>query len=134
MSNRKAIKRGFTLIEILIVVVILGILAAIVIPQFTNASDEAQESQARTQLQSMRSQVQLYRVKNDVLPGGMADADAVWAALMSSTDADGDAQTPYIATEPELGGQFEFDIANNRLIVIGDHDGDSNTAVQDMGW
>ena len=133
MSNRKSIKRGFTLIEILIVVVILGILAAIVIPQFTNASDEAQESQARTQLQSMRSQVQLYRVKNDVLPGGMADADAVWTALMSTTDADGDAQTPYIASEPSLGGQYRFAIsATNRLIVEGDPEGDGTFV--DMEW
>ncbi|MCC7406490.1 MAG: prepilin-type N-terminal cleavage/methylation domain-containing protein, partial [Phycisphaeraceae bacterium] len=37
-------KSGFTLIEILIVVVILGILAAIVIPQFTNASETAKGS------------------------------------------------------------------------------------------
>ena len=132
MSNRKPARRGFTLIEILIVVVILGILAAIVIPQFTNASDEAQESQARTQLQSMRSQVQLYRVKNDVLPGGMATPDAVWDALTSATDASGAAQTPYIAADPELGGQYRFAIANNRLIVEGDPDGDGSFA--DMGW
>ncbi|MCA9285091.1 MAG: prepilin-type N-terminal cleavage/methylation domain-containing protein [Phycisphaerales bacterium] len=57
-------KRGFTLIEILIVVVILGILAAIVIPQFTDASQEASESAVKSQLQTMRSQVELFRVKN----------------------------------------------------------------------
>ncbi len=40
--TRRAATTGFTLIEILIVVVILGVLAAIVIPQFTDASEDAQ--------------------------------------------------------------------------------------------
>ena len=40
---RKQSRKGFTLVEILIVVIILGILAAIVIPQFTNASGRPQE-------------------------------------------------------------------------------------------
>lgn len=57
-------RRGFTLIEILIVVVILGILAAIVIPQFTNASSDAQDASLRSQLQTVRSQLELFRVKN----------------------------------------------------------------------
>ena len=63
-------KSGFTLVEILIVVVILGILAAIVIPQFTEASTEAKTSSLVTDLQSMRSQIELYKVQhNDNLPG-----------------------------------------------------------------
>src|SRR5829696_4939292 len=65
-TNRK----GFTLIEILIVVIILGILAAIVIPQFTNASKEAKQSSLVTQVQSMRSQIALFKLQhNDFLPG-----------------------------------------------------------------
>jgi general secretion pathway protein G len=63
-------KSGFTLVEILIVVVILGILAAIVIPQFTEASTEAKTSRLCTDLQSVRSQIQLYKIQhNDNLPG-----------------------------------------------------------------
>ena len=63
-------KSGFTLVEILIVVVILGILAAIVIPQFTEASTEAKTSSLATDLQSMRSQIELYKIQhNDNLPG-----------------------------------------------------------------
>ena len=63
-------KSGFTLVEILIVVVILGILAAIVIPQFTGASTEAKESSLVSNLQSIRSQVELFKIQhNDILPG-----------------------------------------------------------------
>jgi len=63
-------KSGFTLVEILIVVVILGILAAIVIPQFTEASTEAKESRLVSDLQMMRSQIELYKIQhNDRLPG-----------------------------------------------------------------
>lgn len=64
---------GFTLVEILIVVVILGILAAIVIPQFTSASQEAIKGALQSQLQTISSQVELYRVRN---AGQLPDADA----------------------------------------------------------
>ena len=68
-------RSGFTLVEILIVVIILGILAAIVIPQFTDASTQARESSLRSDLQTMRSQIELYKIQhNDQLPtdGGLA--------------------------------------------------------------
>lgn len=61
-------KNGFTLVEILIVVVILGILAAIVIPQFSSASQEAKESNLKSNLQAIRSQVQLYNIKEGTYP------------------------------------------------------------------
>ena len=61
--------RAFTLIEILIVVVILGILAAIVIPQFTDASEEAQRSSLVSQLQTVRGQLELFRVQEPVVAG-----------------------------------------------------------------
>ena len=58
-------KKGFTLVEILIVVIILGILAAIVIPQFTQASTEARISNLKTNLQTIRSQLLLYKMQHD---------------------------------------------------------------------
>ncbi|GIW73779.1 MAG: hypothetical protein KatS3mg103_0301 [Phycisphaerales bacterium] len=62
---RAQVRKAFTLVEILIVVVILGILAAIVIPQFTNASEEAQTSSAASQLSTVRNQIELFRVRNN---------------------------------------------------------------------
>jgi len=61
-------KSGFTLVEILIVVVILGILAAIVIPQFTDASTEAKRSSLMSNLQTIRSQIELYKIRNSDAP------------------------------------------------------------------
>ena len=81
-------KSGFTLVEILIVVVILGILAAIVIPQFTDASTEAKEARLLSDLQSMRSQIELYKIQhNDEFPGsGTASFEE---AMTQYTDVDG---------------------------------------------
>ena len=61
--------KGFTLVEILIVVIILGILAAIVIPQFTQASNDARMSSLTSDLQTVRAQVELYKIHHgDKLP------------------------------------------------------------------
>ena len=89
-------KSGFTLVEILIVVVILGILAAIVIPQFTSASTEAKESALVSDLQSIRSQIELYKIHhNDALPGTqVATVDngegLFTTAMTSKTNQDGE--------------------------------------------
>ncbi len=98
----KAKKSGFTLVEILIVVVILGILAAIVIPQFTEASTEAKTSSLCTDLQTMRSQIELYKVQhNDDLPG--AGGATFIEALTAQTDiygAVGSDYGPYVQKIP----------------------------------
>src|SRR3954451_13078256 len=86
-------KTGFTLVEILIVVIILGILAAIVIPQFTNASQDARESSLLSQLQTLRSQIELYKLQHmDKLPnlvGGGPGNVVNWNPLTTKTDSSG---------------------------------------------
>lgn len=58
------VRRAFTLVELLIVVIILGILAAVVIPQFSDASDDARFSSLQTNLQTIRGQLELYRLQH----------------------------------------------------------------------
>ena len=65
--------KGFTLVEILIVVVILGVLAAIVIPQFGDANDEARETALLGNLRIMRQQIELYELREGSFPDALQD-------------------------------------------------------------
>jgi len=96
-SMQARVSKAFTLVEILIVVVILGILAAIVIPQFTNASQDAQRGNVVTQLQSIRNQIELYRVRNNGTSPTMAGAvDASFTQMVTPPAG----QQPYLRTRP----------------------------------
>lgn len=63
-SPAAAIRPAFTLVEILIVVVILGILAAISVPQFASATSEASRAQTIDELQSVRRALSVYTLRN----------------------------------------------------------------------
>jgi len=89
-SISSAARKGFTLVEILIVVIILGILAAIVIPQFTNASTSARQSNMASQDQTIKSQISLYSLQhNDQPPLVGSQGTDLFTQLTSVTDATG---------------------------------------------
>lgn len=100
MRLRHRVHKAFTLIEILIVVVILGILAAIVIPQFTSASDDAAESSAKSTLQTVRAQLELYKFNNGNYPAALA-------ALYDDTHAEYDGNN-YLQQQPIAPGSYVF--------------------------
>lgn len=70
---RKVAQAGFTLVELLIVVIILAILAAIVIPQFSASTTDAKESALGANLGTLRAGVELFHVQHGTpYPGGTA--------------------------------------------------------------
>ena len=100
MKNRRS---AFTLVEVLIVVVIMAILAATIIPQFTDSTKDAKASTTKFNLHTLRSQIELYRTQhNGVAPS--ADLHE----LLQSTNAAGNNGTganfpygPYIREIPK---------------------------------
>ena len=78
--------KGFTLVEILIVVIILGILAAIVIPQFTNASSDARNNSVASTLQTLRGQIELFKIQHGDTPPAATALTVVLPGKTSTTD------------------------------------------------
>ena len=97
---------GFTLVELLIVVIILALLSAIVVPQFSASTDDAKSSAADTSLANIRAAIDLYYQQHGEYPGAIAStatgcsgsttgggaintAQAVLEQLSLYTDGDG---------------------------------------------
>lgn len=74
--------RGFTLIEILVVIVILGVLAALIVPNVISRPDEARVTVARSDIGSIMSALKLYRLDNQRYPS----AEQGLAALVAKPE------------------------------------------------
>lgn len=65
---KKADCRGFTLIELMVVIVILGILAGLIIPRIMGRPEEAKRLKAQIQIESLETALKLYRLDNGMYP------------------------------------------------------------------
>ena len=100
MSASTFASRAFTLVEVLIVVIVLGILAAVVAPQLSTASDDTNLQTLTTNLQTIRSQLDLYKTQHN---GNLPALATFHAQMTAGTQADGTAGSdfgPYLLEIP----------------------------------
>ena len=121
-------RKGFTLVELAIVIAILGILAVVAIPKYLGMVDDARSAAAKSQLGTVRSAIAIYYAKNKgVMPttlDGTLFADGVMPTvdIGASNIATVVAATAYVAPStwtPTLttAGGWEYDKVTGRVVI-----------------
>ncbi len=110
--------KAFTLVEILIVVTILGILAAVVLPTLQGHTVSARESVVKDCLRTMRTQIEFYKMDHDGVPPGYVNGEGVPESFLplhftGTTTVTGQASPNKVPTAPFLYGPYVKKLPEN---------------------
>jgi general secretion pathway protein G len=102
--------RGFTLIEIMVVMVILGLLVAIVAPNIMGRSDQAKVTVAETQLSNIANALDLYRLDNSHYPSTQQGLEALVSRPTGSPEPKNWNPDGYLKSVPEdpWGAEYQY--------------------------
>src|SRR3981081_4099994 len=93
-----AVSRGFTLIEIMVVVVIMGILAALVVPKLMGRTDDARIMAARQDIATLMQLLKLYKLDNGRFPTTEQGLQALYQSHVSSSQVQASGESSYGCT------------------------------------
>lgn len=119
----KAIQKGFTLIELMIVIAIVGILAAVALPAYQDYTARAQMSEALTLAEGQKSAVVEYYSDNGTFPNtnasaGIANSADIKGKYVASVKVAGDANSATITSTMNASG-VNKDISGKTLVLVG---------------
>ena len=117
-ARRPALARGFTLIELMVVLVIIGVLAALIVPNVLDRTDDARATAARTDINNLMQALKLYKLDNQRFPSAEQGLEALvkkptagavppnWRSYLSKLPADPWAR-PYQYIFPGVKGEID---------------------------
>jgi general secretion pathway protein G len=107
---RQRQQRGFTLVEIMVVVVIIGILGALVVPKLLGRTGESRVTAARTDIKTLKSALQLYKLDNQRYPTTEQGLQALVQKPTSGPAANGWKDGGYIERLPKdpWGNSYQY--------------------------
>ncbi len=115
---RRILGRGFTLIELMVVLVIIGVLAALIVPNMLDRADDARVTAARTDVNNLMQALKLYKLDNLRYPSGEQGLQALvvkptvgtpppnWRPYLDKLPSD-PWKNPYQYANPGLKGEID---------------------------
>lgn len=97
LGNEGRAARGFTLVELVLILLLVAILAALVIPRFTHASKNTRDTSVATTLQFLRGQLELYKSQHGDTPPAVTQ---LWTVMQQPTTHNGKGVGPYFRATP----------------------------------
>lgn len=135
MNCRKKNHRGFTLIEVMVVIVILGILAAVVVPRVMDRPDAARVTKAKQDIRTLESALNLYKLDNFNYPSTDQGLEALVTEPSGSPEAKNWKSGGYIGRIPTDPWGNEYQYLNpgvNGAIDIFTYGADGEEGGEDM--
>ncbi len=119
--------RGFTLIELLLVLAIIGFLVAVIVPSVGNYGAEAKEKSVKSDLQTLKAAIEMYRVEKGIFPAQATietDLQGLSNRLVDNIPAD-----PYKTTQDYVYKVATGGTKDTYVIYSVGKDGDGSCAV-----
>ena len=100
-------KKGFTILELLIVIAVIAILTGIALPRFKGMQDEGNIAKARGELRMLQTAIESYRVHNNALPASLTNLQTAVPQIAPTT----------IPTDPFGGANYGYNTAGDFFVV-----------------